>query len=156
MSKLAEALIEYHIDQAISGACYDLLGYLTTLPVPIQVGASKDSQDALNAFTHWAAKRGLDIEDEPDIDDWPNTLGMYLGADKSEPFPESVLDEDAFRAIVSKLPRSVRARVSPEDVENFLQLVDDGMAVVRAASISDLPMSAASAILDTVRSLGIL
>ncbi len=74
---LAEALIEYKVDTAISGACFDLLGYLTTRPTSIPVGADSLCPPVLERFLAWAKIRGLSIDDA-DVKHWEHVLGRNL------------------------------------------------------------------------------
>ena len=54
----------------VSGALYDFLAYLTTLQNPIVLGASEEVGPALNVLAEWAQKRGLNINDNPDVMEW--------------------------------------------------------------------------------------
>lgn len=67
---------------------------------------------------------------------------------------ERVLDENALRFLLQHLPRSVK--VTPEEVESFLELVDDGVTLVRAAAMSGIPVRLAGTVLDTASSLGLV
>ena len=74
---LAQALIEYKIDKAISGSIVDLLGYLTTRPTSVSVGADSECPPFFERFVTWAKENGLDIDDA-DVTHWEDVLGQEL------------------------------------------------------------------------------
>lgn len=74
---LAQALIEYKVEVAISGAMFDLLGYLTTRPDSISVGSDQECQPVLDKFITWAGEKGLNIDDA-DVMHWQHVLGRNL------------------------------------------------------------------------------
>ena len=63
-----------HNRRLVSGALFDFLAYLTSLKDPIIVGSSEDVLPALDSLVEWAKKRGLDIEDDPDINGWERKI----------------------------------------------------------------------------------
>ena len=56
--------------RTVSGALYDFCVYLTSLENTILVGDTEDPLDLLDALVAWATERGLDIEDDPDLNNW--------------------------------------------------------------------------------------
>lgn len=53
----------------IAGALFDFVGYLTTLPIPLTVGAPCVNDPIIEALKTWAASRGLSLGDAR-VQDW--------------------------------------------------------------------------------------
>ncbi len=64
-------VLDRFMEEKISGALFDFLGYLTTLPKEdeFKIGGSQDVSVVLEHLKEWAEKRGLNIEDA-DVKNW--------------------------------------------------------------------------------------
>ena len=58
-----------NLQAIIAGACFDLMGFLTTLPEEVQLGARHDASEAVRLLTVWASNRGLSLE-QANVSDW--------------------------------------------------------------------------------------
>jgi len=72
----------------IAGALFDFIGHLTTRPKTIRSGASEAVYDIQDALVHWAAERGLGL-DEAMVQDWNTqpgqvTIASLAGGDQDE------------------------------------------------------------------------
>ena len=53
----------------IAGALFDFLGWATTRPAVLRLGASECPQPAVEALKEWAKTRGLSLKDA-DVMEW--------------------------------------------------------------------------------------
>lgn len=58
---MEDAKVEIGCHERIAGALFDFLGYLTTLPEAITLGAAWDAGAGMAALSAWAASRGLTL-----------------------------------------------------------------------------------------------
>jgi hypothetical protein len=56
--------------RTVSGALYDFCAYITSLKKTITVGSTEDPLGLLDALITWSKERGLNIDDEPDLNSW--------------------------------------------------------------------------------------
>lgn len=66
---LAEELVDLYLAGKVGGAIYDFMGYLTSLPTGIGVGAQFSPNEILDAYHDWQLKYGLGRA-EPEIETW--------------------------------------------------------------------------------------
>ena len=68
-----------NLHNVVSGALYDFMAYLSTLPESVTMGASEHSAGLLDAFKEWSVKRGLDTGGA-DVEHWQDALPIAEAA----------------------------------------------------------------------------